>query len=427
MMPDLSATRMLDALSALDQLQPESCDFFTEVTRVLSQALEYPWVAVIRQGDTTAEPEGALAPALALHMGKDDTAENRTAITAAARQALNTMGGDGQWTGSITVDGLGALEAHVKPCRDSEGSVHGHLLALAPGSPQLSDQADNMARFAKTFMALAAQRVGTQLGRQHNNQILQHSADNFRDITALKMSQLELAEKSAVLETILQAAPFAITLRDTQGRFVFINKLGAELVGLEPADFLGKTRTEVFGAGNNQHIEESAMQVLRCGNAIFDVEGESHWISGRIFSISFTPVRDSDGQLSGVVGISQDISDRKRVENALRENERALTEAQRIGMMGHWRIYPDSDMIEYSNQAGQNLGFPEGEGLRNLTEMRATVPAEDLKKIAEARAAGLANREAYGFKYRIIRPDGALRVMQGPNTTRPAPCAPYLA
>ncbi len=515
-MTDISAEQMLNAFSALEHLQPDSSDFLAEAARVLSKALEYPWTIILPCNDTASESGDAIA----MHMDGDDKMENRAAITLAAQQLIDgNKDSNGQWTASIAVNGLGTLDVRGNPCRDSEGSVRGHLLALAPQSPQVSDEVDNRSRFAESFMALTAQRVGTRLGRQNNEQILQQSEENFHhlienmpqgffvnkglqpvffnramsdmygydspeellraqsltvlwapheldrikqfgtariqgdmsantfegegvkkdgtaiwvqvvaqpirwqgevliggtvnDITALKMSQLELAEKSAVLETILQAAPYSVSLRDIHGRYVFINRRGAALHDLEPVDFLGKTQAEVFGQNTSQDIEELYEQTVRTGKAVLDIEVASSKFPGRIYSYGYAPVFDGEGKVTGIVAIARDVSEQKRAENALQENEQALTEAQRIGRIGHWRIYPDTGMVELSNQACRVLGFPEGEGLRELAELRKDIPAKDIETISRARAAGLEKREAYRFKYSITFGNGEVRVMEG--------------
>ncbi len=515
-MTDISAEQMLDAFSALEHLQPDSSNFLAAAARVLSKSLEYPWTIILHHG-TTASRRG---DAVALHMDSDDTAANRAAITSAAQQLIdNNKDSAGQWTASISIDGLGALQVCGNACRDSEGSVRGHLLALAPQPRKVSDASKHKVSFAETFMALTAQRIGARLGRQDTEQILRQSEDNFHhlvenmpqgffvnkglqpvfvnramsdmygydspeellavgslavlwapheldrivrfakerdhgntsvntfegegvkkdgktiwvqvvahpvrwrgetliggtvnDITALKLSALELAEKSAFLEAILEAAPFSISLRDIQGRFTFINKRGAELYGIEPENLLGKTQLEILAEKAKPGSRNVGMEVATTGKAVFDQEVKSQLFPGRIYSFSFAPVFDGKGGITGVLGTGHDISKRKRAEAVLREHEQALAEAQRIGKIGHWRIYPDTETVELSNQACRILGFPEGEGMRELAELRKGIPANDLETISRARAAGLAKREAYRFKYNIILGDGEVRVMEG--------------
>ncbi|NQU70718.1 MAG: PAS domain S-box protein, partial [Rhodospirillales bacterium] len=233
------------------------------------------------------------------------------------------------------------------------------------------------------------------------------------DITAEKNAELELAEKSAVLETILQAAPLSISLRDIHGRYIFINNLGAALHGFAAADFLGKTQAEIFGESTNQEIEGLLETIIETGEAVLDYEILSAQFSDRIYSYSCAPVFDALGHISSVVSIARDVSEQKRTESTIKENEEALKDAQRIGAMGHWRIFLDTGIIEMSDENYRILGFKTGGTKRLLKELHTQIPHEDLQILEAARAVGLANREPYNFKYRLTRPDGEMRVLAG--------------
>jgi len=80
-------------------------------------------------------------------------------------------------------------------------------------------------------------------------------------------------EAGNLLEAILEAVPAAITLRDTDGRFAFVNKWGAGLYKISRRDIIGKTQSEVFGASSTTHyVEELARTVAETGETINNAE-----------------------------------------------------------------------------------------------------------------------------------------------------------
>ena len=406
-MSAINSDRVMEALNALRHLPGDGDNFFAAAALVLSQAQDCPWTIIVPHGDAACQPGGLPA----LYLGKDGTAAIRASMQAAAWQMIKqNKDGHEHWLDAVDVAGLGRLNARAHLCHDGGGIVRGYLLALTR-LPIVDDP------FAETFTALMAQRVGAEIhrrsGQENQSAETDNSAQTALDSAKFGLAEVEGTDKSAILEAILDAAPARISFRDTQGRIVFINKTGAEAHGLDPADFLGKTRFEIFGDDAGQITDDMSVQVVRTGKAVFEVEFESRLFPDRIYSYNFAPVFDGQGQVTGVVSTGQDISVRRQAESVLRESEKALSEAQRIGQMGHWRIYPDRGTIELSAQACRLLGFEESDDEHLMSDRYAAVHPEDLVKITNARAIGLANREPYSFQYRMTRPDGEERVMAG--------------
>lgn len=92
------------------------------------------------------------------------------------------------------------------------------------------------------------------------------------------------------------------------------------LLGLPKTEILGKSDTELFGEAAAQLIRQADQQVLRGenlrGEDCFEVQGQLH-----VFSVVKTPLRDSQGRISGICGIARDITIQRRAEIALQESE----------------------------------------------------------------------------------------------------------
>lgn len=235
-----------------------------------------------------------------------------------------------------------------------------------------------------------------------------------QDVSDYQRAEAELAEKSNLLETILNSVPSGISLRDTAGRYVFISQNAANDFGLDRSAILGQTQFEVAGESPvTRAIEGLFHRVVESGEAVFNAEFASNRIKGRTFSFSLSPVIDGAGRVDGVVTVAQDITESKRAETALKESEHGLAEAQRIGRIGHWRIDGDRGIMSMSKEAYRALGYDPGDDERTLEVIRAAVHPDDLKKLEETRTQAIANRKPYEFKYRITRPDGEVRVMAG--------------
>ena len=145
-----------------------------------------------------------------------------------------------------------------------------------------------------------------------------------QDITELKSKELEIAKNSILLQTILDTTPISLSLRDMEGRFIFMNKqLGKEIRGL-PEDYIGKTASEVRGEVRGESVENLVKEVLKTKRPIIDREYNLAMRPGRTHRYSAIPVFESNGEMSSVLAIGQDVSEQMQSEADVRQSEARL-------------------------------------------------------------------------------------------------------
>jgi PAS domain S-box-containing protein len=146
------------------------------------------------------------------------------------------------------------------------------------------------------------------------------------DVTVQKEVQREIAQKSELLQTILDAAPVFISLRDIAGRFVFVNELLAAEWNLSPDAYIGKTPTELLGEVSGETVEKLVMEVVESKQAVLDREFISNRRSARALRYSVVPMFDNSGGISGALAIGRDVTAQKTVTDALKASEENLRE-----------------------------------------------------------------------------------------------------
>jgi PAS domain S-box-containing protein len=164
-----------------------------------------------------------------------------------------------------------------------------------------------------------------------------------RDITEYKHTVLErmglfaeLQAERALLNTLLDNAPVGIGLFDPQLRYLRLNPALADINGLPIEAHLGRTISEVLPR-MSAAVGEAFRHVLETGQSIVNAEirGETPKLPGqdRYWLYNFYPVKTSDGTLLGAGAIVTDIDDRKRMEQALREDDQRKD--QFLAMLAH--------------------------------------------------------------------------------------------
>jgi two-component system, cell cycle sensor histidine kinase and response regulator CckA len=149
-----------------------------------------------------------------------------------------------------------------------------------------------------------------------------------------------------------------MSLRDLNGRFQVINKLGAGLMGQALEDLLGRTAAELFDAQTAAAIDTQEHAVHRDGSAtVFELRGQLPDGSARDYLVTKYPVRDADGQLLGVGGISIDITARKDVDNQLREAEDRFRGAFDSAAIGMALVDPDGRWLRVNPALCELVGY----------------------------------------------------------------------
>jgi PAS domain S-box-containing protein len=129
-----------------------------------------------------------------------------------------------------------------------------------------------------------------------------------------------LSEANALLQALMDNIPDHIYFKDTQSRFIRNSRSQASLLGLrDPSETVGKTDFDFFPHAAQSFAEEQ--EVMRSGKPLVDFEEWVVWPDGREMWVSTTkmPLRNAEGETIGIFGISHNITERKRAEQAIRQ------------------------------------------------------------------------------------------------------------
>jgi PAS domain S-box-containing protein len=129
-----------------------------------------------------------------------------------------------------------------------------------------------------------------------------------------------LTEANALLQALMDYMPDHIYFKDTQSRFIRSSRSQATMLGLsDPSEAIGKTDFDFFPQAAQFFAQEQ--EVIRTGKPIVGLEEWVVWPDGRetCFSTTKLPLRNPQGETIGIFGISHDITERKRIEQEIRQ------------------------------------------------------------------------------------------------------------
>jgi PAS domain S-box-containing protein len=138
-----------------------------------------------------------------------------------------------------------------------------------------------------------------------------------QDITNRKVSEQALAEERELMRMLMANVPDHIYFKDLQSRFLRIGKsLAAAFRLSDPSEAVGKTDYDFFLSQHARLAFEDEQAVIRTGIPILAKEELETWPDGRVTWVSTTkvPIRDVGGSIVGTLGVSRDITAKKRAE-----------------------------------------------------------------------------------------------------------------
>jgi two-component system NtrC family sensor kinase len=196
-------------------------------------------------------------------------------------------------------------------------------------------QCEEIQARVETHLKVHALQLALKQQNEHLEEtVAARTRELVRDITERKRAENALRASELKYRTLVLNIPQRILYKDRESVYVSCNDLYAQDLGIAADDIAGKTDFEFFPLELAEKYRADDRRIMELGRTV-ELE-EDHVTKGNLHTVFTvkTPVVNEQGEVIGVLGVFTDITERKRVEESLRESERQLRLAQKLESIG---------------------------------------------------------------------------------------------
>ena len=246
-----------------------------------------------------------------------------------------------------------------------------------------------------------------------DNHSPEHAANSASLIEPAIPDYPDTHQEQARLAAIVNASDDAILSKTLDGIITTWNPAAERMFGYTAQEIIGQPKTILFPP-DRLHEEVRILDRLRQGIATDHIETVRLHKNGTpvYLSITISPVKNLQGRVIGATTVARNITEQKRMYDALIQSEQWLQSALRAGNIGLWEHDLQSQRVRWSEETARMLGLPIDVLEVPFGEFEALIHPDDRAKLLQSIEDTIANRSFCEHEFRCIRPDGQVRWMQ---------------
>ncbi|MEJ2466472.1 MAG: PAS domain S-box protein [Candidatus Thiodiazotropha sp.] len=239
------------------------------------------------------------------------------------------------------------------------------------------------------------------------------------DITERKLAADALRHEQTLLNRIMVTSPVGIAMVNRKGQITFANPQAERILGLNKEAITQRTynapewnATTIDGEPMPDEAQPFS-RVMAARKPVFDVQHAITWPDGHhvLLSINGAPIFDAQNEIEAVVFAIEDITERKKVEDALQRSEQNLAESQRIAHLGGWHMDLRTNEVYWSEELYKMYGFDPSLPPPLFTESKKLFTSESWERLSNAVERATTTGEPYELELELVREDGLNRWM----------------
>ena len=244
-------------------------------------------------------------------------------------------------------------------------------------------------------------------------------AELYYDITDRKRAEEEIRRSKILLESSIESPEDMIILSlDREYRYQYFNNAHAEsmkhVYGTLPQ--IGDCIFDhMKGTDDIEKVKEHYNRAF-AGEGHIAIEEYGEGEVRFYYEIRYNPVYDENSEIVGVTAFAQNITERKRTEQALQKSETLLKEAQKVAHIGHWELDPAIGTPVWSDEIFRIFGLSPDEGEPSFTDHETHLHPNDWPILEKAVGKASVDGTPFDLTFRIVKPSGTIGWMHAIGT-----------
>ncbi|MBD6619917.1 PAS domain S-box protein [Komarekiella sp. 'clone 1'] len=242
----------------------------------------------------------------------------------------------------------------------------------------------------------------------------------IRDITQYKQVEAEQRQSKHLLQLVMDNIPQSIFWKDRNSVYLGCNRNFArdacvipdQIVGLNDYDLPWKKEESDWYRECDRRVMESGIPELHIIETQQKADGKQYWSD-----INKIPLHDTQGNVVGILGTYEDITERKLTEEALRQSEAKLQKlsANVPGMLYQFMLHPNGSLsLPYVNSGSYDLyGLTPEEIQADPSLIISIVHADEHEDFVQSISVSAQTLQPWQWEGRIVLPDGQVKWLQG--------------
>ncbi|MCS3923855.1 PAS domain S-box protein [Methanosalsum natronophilum] len=236
---------------------------------------------------------------------------------------------------------------------------------------------------------------------------------SISDITLKKQAELQLKEREKKYRLILNNANSIIYSMTPDGVFTYLSPSFKWLVGYDPSEVVGQLSHDFIYPADLERVTKKLMSILKTGTEMsyefrtVTKDGDIRWLN-----TNENPVFTEKGEISSIIGVAHDITDRVIAENKLKESEfrfRSLVDNV-PGVIFRCKYDNNWTMLYLTDKIKQITGYDPSDFIDNsVRSYSSIIHPEDRQQVIDDVKIGFQQELPYELNYRIITKDGEIK------------------
>ena len=245
---------------------------------------------------------------------------------------------------------------------------------------------------------------------------LSHIVNIELNITEMKQAEAASQRREARLMSIFENTNVGVSISDDEGVYLSTNAAYRTMLGRGEREFEGRRWSDFthpddrdMSLGLNTELHHGAAHDLSLEKRYIRKDGSIVWAR---LTVLLVPGEEDGKPLNAA--FVEDITAQREAQEALRESEAMLNEAQQAGSVGSWVLYFDGDQqvrTTWSAQLCRIFGFEPGFYPRDFEHYLEHVHPDDREALSGSWLSAISAGKSFDAEYRIVRDDGSVRYL----------------